>query len=124
MTLPEEIHIVMLTGEPLHTRRGLEGLLDAFESIEELAPTHWGPDERARKPYDREELISEVTDPDGPDMPGLRRAKPPRYSAHFSADDAGLKLVRVEFDASLRKKDPPLIFKLGDALAKELKTEY
>src|SRR5215510_14377058 len=124
MSLPEAIDIIMLTSLPLRTRENLKLLLGAFEGVEELEPTHWGPDERARNPYNREEMLDVITDPERPYVPGLRRAKPPRYLAYFTAKDPGIKMVKVQFGSGLRKKDPPLIFKLADALATTLEPEY
>jgi hypothetical protein len=123
--MPDAVYVTMITQVPLRTREGLERLLDAFESIEELAPTNWGRDERARDPYDRAALITEVSALKSESyMPGLHRRKPPRYQAYFTASDSGLKMVKVEFGSSLRKKDMALVFKLGSILANALEPEY
>lgn len=124
MSLPEAIHIVMLTQISLRSRSNLGQLLDVLENVEKLAPTNWGPDERARNIYDREEMIAEVSSMDEFSVVGLRRAKPPRYSGYFWAGDAGLKMLKLEFGSGVRQSDLPLIFKLGDGLADVLEPEY
>jgi hypothetical protein len=124
MSLPDEIHLVMLTKAPLRTPQGLQALLDAFEGVNGLRPTHWGPDERARSAYDRGEFVKHVTSPDGPLVPGIRRAELPRFQAHFSAENTGIKQVTVEFGSGLRKKDLMPIFELADRLATALRPEY
>lgn len=124
MPLPDAIHIVILTTMPLRSKRTLGLLLDAFEGINDMSPTNWGPDERARNPYNREEMIAEVTAMEDFSSPGLRRARPPRYQGYFWANNSGLKTVKVEFGSGLRQKDLPIIFQLGDAIAEALKPEY
>src|SRR4051812_37839493 len=94
--------VVIFTKTALRSETGLERLLDAFDSVEEFTPTHWGQDERARDPYDRAQLIKEVSSLKSEfGMPGLQRRRPPRYKAYFSAKNSGLKVVKVEFNSPL-----------------------
>ena len=123
--MPDTISITMMTLISLHTTAGLARLLDAFESIEACKPTHWGPDERARNPYERHDLVAAVSSfPDEFYVPGLHRRRPSRYQAFFSAKDSGLKYVKIDFGTKPRQKDLPSIFSLGDALAEQLEAEY
>ena len=122
--MPDTIVLTMITRRPLKTAEGLGRLLDAMESVPECAPTHWGPDERARNPYDRTEMADAVTGyPSEFFIPGFRRNKPVRYQGYFSAKNKGLKDVKLDFGTSLRKKNLPQIFSLGAALAEGLEPE-
>lgn len=114
-----------MTQLSLRTRKGVSLLLDAFESVTDLRPTHWGPDERARNAYERDEMISAVSGFSHDfRVPGLRRTKPPRYKAYFSANNEGLNDITVEFGPSLHSRDLKLFFLLGNALAERVAPEY
>ena len=123
--LPDRVEIVVMTNASLRTYEGLEQLLNAFERSEELIPTHWGPDERARNPYQRNQILETVTAFRSEFyMPGLHRRKPPRYKAYFSAKNEDLNYISIEFGSTLRKIDLARVFALGDALATQLKAEF
>jgi hypothetical protein len=123
--MPNRVEISVITKSSLRSRAGLEQLLDAFESVNEFTPTHWGVDERARNPYNRKELVATVSAFKSDFyLPGLHRRQVPRYQAYFSARNQGLNYVKVEFGSSLRQKDLPRVFTLGDALAANLKAEF
>ncbi|MBE9127621.1 MULTISPECIES: hypothetical protein [unclassified Coleofasciculus] len=123
--MPDRVEIVVITKSSLRSSPGLEHLVNAFESVKEFVPTHWGVDERARNPYDRNEVLTTVSDfKTDFYMPGLHRGQSPRYKAYFSARNQGLNYVNVEFGSSLRQKDLPRVFALGDALAAELEAEF
>jgi hypothetical protein len=123
--MPDRVEITVITKSSLRSRAGLEHLLNAFESLNEFTPTHWGLDERARNPYDRNELVATVSAfKNDFYMPGLHRRQTPRYEAYFSARNQGLNYVKVEFGSSLRQKDLPHVFSLGDALAANLEAEF
>jgi hypothetical protein len=96
-----------------------------MESVERLTPTNWGPDERARNPYKREEILSTVSTMEGKFyMPGLVRRKAPRYQAFFTASNSGLKKVNIDFGSALSKNDLRQVFELADSLADKLEPEY
>ncbi|MDT5062504.1 MAG: hypothetical protein QOH63_2963 [Acidobacteriota bacterium] len=123
--MPDRTLVVVITKTALRSEAGLERLLDAFDNVEGFTPTHWGQDERARDPYDRTQLIREVSSLKGEfGMPGLQRRKPPRYKAYFSAKNGGVKIVNVEFSSTLSEKELPRVFSFGDALAEQLKAEF
>jgi hypothetical protein len=123
--VPDTVLITMFSQVPLRSAAGLNGLLDAFESIPECVPTHWGPDERARDPYDRQAMVQTVSSfALEHKFPGLHRRKPPRYEAYFSARDAGMKYVKVEFGAALSDAMMRTPFALADGLAKALEPVY
>jgi hypothetical protein len=124
-TIPDSIRIIMLTPVPLGTAEGIQALLKAFEHDTAFTPTHWGPDERARNPYARDEVITHVTQQASfVAMPGLHRRTNPRYEAYFSVRRNGINEVVVEFKRGLTAKHLPAIFALGDALAGQLRPEF
>ena len=103
---------------------GLQGLLDAFDAEAALTPTHWGKDERENRPYDRRSLAL-----DGDWFFCVKRSAPPRYRGHVDALGAhrhpkGLCHLKVTFDGKIRQKDVAPIFRLGAALATNLRAEY
>ncbi|MBR8835453.1 MAG: hypothetical protein DSM106950_15880 [Stigonema ocellatum SAG 48.90 = DSM 106950] len=123
--MPDRVEITVITKSSLRSCFGLEHLLNAFESIKDLTPTHWGADERARNPYDRSELLATVSAFKSDFyMPGLQRRQAPRYKAYFSARNQGLNYVNVEFGSSIHNKDLPRVFALGNAIAAQLKAEF
>jgi len=123
--MPDRVEIIVFTKSSLRSPVGLEHLLNAFESVKEFTPTHWGVDERARNPYDRNEVLTTVSAFKSDfHMPGLHRRQPPRYKAFFSARNQGLNYVNVEFGSALRQKDLPRVFALGDALVAKLEAEF
>jgi hypothetical protein len=123
--MPDRVEITVITKSSLRSHTGLEHLLNAFESIKGFTPTHWGLDERAPNPYNRNELLATVsTFKSDFYLPGIQRKQATRYKAYFSARNEGLNYVSVEFGASLRQKDFRSVFALGDALAKELEAEF
>lgn len=123
--MPDRVEITVITKNSLRCHGGLEHLLNAFESLKEFTPTHWGLDERAPNPYNRNELIAVVSSlKSNVYLPGIHRRQAPRYQAYFSARNEDLNYVSVEFGASLKQKDLPKVFALGDALAKHLEAEF
>ncbi|KYC41491.1 hypothetical protein WA1_15620 [Scytonema hofmannii PCC 7110] len=123
--MPDRVEIIVITKSSLRSCAGLEHLLNAFESIKELTPTHWGTDERAPNPYDRNDLLATVSAFKSDfNMPSLHRRQAPRYKAYFSASDRGLNYVSVEFGSSLQNKDLHRVFLLGDAIAAQLEAEF
>lgn len=119
------MEIIVITKSSLRSCAGLEHLLNAFLRIKELTPTHWGTDERARNPYDHNELLATVSAFKSDfHIPGLHRRQAPRYKAYFSARNQGLNYVSVEFGSSLHLKDLQRVFLLGDAIAAQLEAEF
>jgi len=105
--MPDRVEIIVFTKSSLRSPVGLEHLLNAFESVKEFTPTHWGVDERARNPYDRNEVLTTVSAFKSDfHMPGLHRRQPPRYKAFFSARNQGLNYVNVEFGSFARRTCP------------------
>lgn len=121
----DAIYITMFTEVPLGTVQGLSGLLNVLESEPNYVPTHWGPDERARSPYDRSEMISVISNyKSNFHTPGLHRRKAPRYEAYFSAKKIGLNYFKLEFASNLKQDILENVFLLGDAIAQQLKPEF
>ena len=124
MSVPDTIQIYVATRVSPLTDAGLQGLLDAFAAEPALAPTHWGKDERENRPFDQESIS-----PDGDWFFCVRRSVPPRYLAHVDAlrtrqHPKGLCHVKVTFGAKVRQKDLASVFRLGTALATNLRAEY
>jgi hypothetical protein len=123
--MPDKILLTMITPAQLRSPRMLGPVLDAFEATARTTPTHWGPDERARNPYDRSELLSEVgATQDDAVVPGIARRKTPRFDAYISLGLGKLNYAEVEFGASVSDADVKLAFTLGTALAASMKVEF
>lgn len=97
--------------------------MSALNQVPDMTPTHWGPDERARLSYEASSFLAAVSSytADG-NTPGLHRRVPPRYQAYFSAANAGLKTLKIEFGA-VSVQETERIFALGDALTLALEPE-
>lgn len=119
---PDAATVVVMTRRPLRDPAGAEAILDVLERSKAWTPSHIGPDERARAPYDRAEVarILALRPADGDGYIGLRRSKAPRYEASFQTNNAGLKDVQITWPGGLQPAELPDVFALGDALATEL----
>jgi len=115
--MPEAVNITLFSYVPLRTRVGLAGFLDILEAMPDLTPSYWGMDERARNPYDRDEMIEQVCAYKNMFLtPGLRHPKGIRYEAYFDAYADGLGYIDFDF-ASPAEAALPRLFTLADALA-------
>ncbi|BAZ12031.1 hypothetical protein NIES4071_38590 [Calothrix sp. NIES-4071] len=82
--MPDRVEITVITKNSLRCHAGLERLLNAFESINGLTPTHWGLDERAPNSYNRDELIEAVRSlKSNVYLPGVHRRQAPRPERLF-----------------------------------------
>lgn len=118
-------YVTLVTQTPLRTAKNVKEVLNAFESIDRFTPTHWGPDERARNPYDKEEMLRWIKELDEDySAPGLHRRKAPRYKAYFWANNDDLTYLVAEFGSDLKDEDVKQVFGLGDLLAERLKPEF
>ncbi len=130
MSEPNAVHIYVGTRISLLREAGIRRLLDAFDREPALVPTHWGNDESDRRDYDRHHVLDRVRAfSSGDYVLSLRRSKPPRYSAYLNALRArrhpkGLCHVRVTFPAKIAQRHLEPVFRLGEALAANLETEY
>lgn len=123
--MPDRMVITMITHTRFGQPDGQSALLDAFEQHPATAPTHWGPDERARNSYSRAEVMAYVRDNLSDFLsPGLRRRKAPSYDAYFSTKHAALNSMTASFAANLTDKNVRQIFTLGDVLAQRLTPAY
>jgi hypothetical protein len=123
--MPDRVEITIITKNSLRCHAGLERLLNAFESAKNFTPTHWDLDERARNPYNRNELLATVSSLKSDFyLPSLQRKQAKRYKAYFSARDEGLNYLSVEFGACNHEKDLSDIFELGNVIATELQAEF
>jgi hypothetical protein len=123
--MADYIRIKLFTTIPLRSGPGLTGMLDAFESVSECRPTHWGREERIQNPYDRQAVMDTVSSfTEEFFTPTLQRRKPPRYEASFTARNAGMKHVSLAFTNGLPDGDMPLAFDLAGALAERLEPAY
>jgi hypothetical protein len=121
--VPERLCIRVFTRNLLRSPVGLASLLAAFESIEELRPTHWKCLQKSGGRYDRKQVMDEVLSLSQDfAVPDIIRRKPVRYSAYFSAWNAGLKDVVINFLPPVRQLE--LVFRLCDALAEGLEAEF
>lgn len=114
----EAIVISLISYIPLRSRSALAGFLDVLEATPNLIPTHWGQDVRARNPYDRAELIEQISAHKGMFFtPGLRRGRGIRYEAYFDSFADGLGRIKFDFGPTPAPSDLPRLFNLADALA-------
>ncbi|NOK62649.1 MAG: hypothetical protein GFH27_549293n105 [Chloroflexi bacterium AL-W] len=119
--MPDAICITMITSTNLRNTVGVTHILNAFEKHPKTVPTHWGTDERARQPYNREEMISIVSDfPNDTNVPGLHRRKSPRYQAYFTAKQHDINNLKIEYRSAIDEPNLPVLFALGNALAEHL----
>lgn len=123
---PDAASVIMMTRRPLREPAGVEVVLGVFERSKTWAPSHIGPDERARTPYARAEALRILTlrPKDDDSYIGLKRTKAPRYDAFFYTNNDGLKDVHVTFPDGLTETELPDVFALGDALATELAADF
>jgi hypothetical protein len=122
--MPDAIFLTFFTYVPLGRTEGVRRLLQAFEEVPNMQPTHWGLEERQRFPYDQDEMVREVgTNTDDFFTPVFRRRKPPRYEAFFASKTQGLSKLEVSFDPVQDEKFTEAVFTLGDALARLLDPE-
>ncbi len=120
----DALYITMITRLPLRTALGLELLTTAFESVPALTPTHWAPGDPARRPYDHHDIITTVSSyKNDAYSPSLRRAKPLRYNAFFTAYNDEPNDVQIDCRSAIRARDVPPIFALGEALAAALEPD-
>jgi hypothetical protein len=123
--MEEQSNILLITALPLRTAEALELITTALLAHPAVTPTHWGPDERTREPFDAAALIARVsswTDTFG--TPGLQRRKAPRYSGYFTTHADQLNHVKIDAAKSTDAADLAQIFTLADALAAALAVEY
>jgi hypothetical protein len=129
MSMPDRIKLGIFTWRNLAEKVNFELLLNAFEDISELAPTHWtledAEDPKTKySPYNYNKILAQVSSLyNDEDLPVLHRRKDPQYQAYLFADDEGLKRISIEFSSNLRATDLPQIFALGNTLASNLDAE-
>jgi hypothetical protein len=129
MSMPDRVKLGIFTWRNLREKANFELLLNAFENLNDLVPTHWAledsEDPKTKfSPYDHDVLLAEVGSLyDDEDLPVLHRRENPKYQAYLLADDERLNRISIEFSSSVRAVDLPQIFTLGTNLATNLDAE-
>jgi hypothetical protein len=125
---PDTVYINLMTRARLREAKGPKGidrLLQTFERAGGLAPTHWGPDERTRRAWDRKQALAlvDVRDKDGGNL-HVWRTSAPKYEAFFNTANEGPKTLRLVFETDVRSEQLPGIFEFADGLAGTLETFF
>jgi hypothetical protein len=106
-------HSRVSTFEPI----ALAGILAAFEANPHCAPTHWGGDERVRKPYNRSDAIrfaNKLEPPVGGTI-HLYRDRAVQYGGSFGVSKH--PFISFDFDKSMVAARWPELLDLADSLA-------
>jgi uncharacterized protein YjbI with pentapeptide repeats len=124
--VPNVLSILVLSTQPRGGADWTARLLEAFEAAPELAPTHWGPDERARSKYNRADAVAYAAKQEPQiRVPTLRRAALPTYLAYpFESVPTRPFGFKVSFPQGLRAEDVAPIYALGDVLAERMEAEF
>jgi hypothetical protein len=95
----------------------LRGIIMAFEESTRFLPTHWGPDERVRKPWHRDDVLRHarsLTPPEGGTI-NMYRHKTVKYRGYFDVHTT--PFLSFDFDRSMSAARWPELLALIDALA-------
>lgn len=121
----KKILIDLFPTELLGDKINLSKLLDVFENRKEMAPTHWGINERPRFKYDRQEILNKVVN-EGEIEIFLHRSKEPKYTCYFDTrnEDRYRNYFGIEFNISMNKKYWQSVFEFSDEVAIIVKPRF
>ncbi len=121
----KKILIDLFPTELLGSELNLNKLLDVFENRKEMAPTHWGTNERPRFKYDRAEILNKVINEKETEI-FLHRSKEPKYTCYF--DTLNINRFKnyfgIEFNISMKEKYWESVFKFSDEVSEIVKPRF
>jgi hypothetical protein len=130
MSKPDRIYIGIFTWSSLIQPTCLASLLSAFESQEDLEPTHWSFDDPASKnfagyqPYDHDSfftVVSSLREHQG--LPQLYRREDPLYEVFLRNTRFQFKSIQINFEKKIQAMDVPKIYAWVDTLVSSIKAE-
>jgi hypothetical protein len=129
MSKPDRLYIAIYTWSSLIQPSNLESLLRAFESQEDLKPTHWCFDDPGSKefagyqPYDHDSFVAIVSSlKEHQGLPHLYRKVVPQYEAYLITH-RGFSRIGIDFEKKIRAADIPKIHAWAGALISSINSE-
>lgn len=110
----------------LKEKENLGELLDAFESINKLIPTHWGNSENIRVEYNREEILDKIFEENKVSEIHLIRKQSISYAGDFNLNFSPRTFFDFNFNVTASMPDHlwMSLFQLSDQIANIIKPRW
>jgi hypothetical protein len=130
MSKPDRLSIGMYTWSSLTQASSLSSLLRAFESQDDLKPTHWSFDDPGSskssryQPYDRDSFLTAVSSlREHQDLPELYRREDPQYVVYLVKTHLKFNRIGIKFEKKLQDNDISKIYAWAGALVSSIGAE-
>jgi len=109
-------------GEPFNAAQAVRDFLVTVEADPILIPTTWGPAERQRLEYRKEDILARAAGEKFAGVVYIHRNKAIKYDG--SVDIGPFRYIGFSFDKALAESQWPALLSLSDRLAAAIKTRF